>query len=1338
MRQALIFSLFFCLGLSFAPNLAQAQPGDDWTVKRDPFDRKVIARYKAILDRNPGDTRALRKLVTLYKRYRTLDKLVGEYRAAFAKHPDRFSTALVLGHLALEQNDADSALSYYEKAAALRPDSPLVQVGLGDLYSRAGQNDKARTAFEVALAHTKSRTIKKEVLRKLASLALGASDIAGAKKFYEQYLALDPKNIDMRIELGDALAQHDQYDQAVEVYKKTESRLRTDPARRVEVISRIGQVYEKAGKTDLAVREYRRAMSLVGKSYYLRKELTARIIEIYRGKQALADLIASYEKEWPKRKRDHFEWDTLARLYEETGAQEQAIEAYRIATKKNPYELDTHRRLIALLENSGREKEAIKQYETVIKVAPGEPRFQLDLASRYWDHQQEAKAVALLKKMESRFPSDGSVYSAIADLYTRWGKEDLALQAYIRLTKIEPDDISHLVDLGEQYFQRAQKAKAMAVWKQIIRHKTGVNYARLGEVYAEHDLLTDALKMYRQAIKMQPDHPEHYKGRGRVYERKRNWKAAVDDWEQVLALTKKTKANKPARREARRRVVSLLQRWPGNHLRNRITSWRAAFLQEPPDLEAGYFLVEAYLGEHNEREARSTLERLLTLNANDVDSMQELAKLYRRDRQYDKAVALLLKLVELSPGREREFYTQIAEIKTDAREDDEAIKYVQMALEKSPNDPIAHQRLAERYEAMQDEAAIKKAIAAYQRTIELDPRNFKAYFALARLYEKEQPIEATKLYREVLKRATDDETIETAGRKAITVEELTRTLGGLERVISPLAFTFSHKTVYRRILVELYSRYVPFLVKQEQRGGADGLAARAELERLGQHGLKPLLEALNDDKDVNQQQIAVAVLGHLGNKGAAAPLVRLAQEPPRKTNARVGTLIPTLDFDVRVEALVAAGRLGDPRTIPALIALSQHRERAMREAAIFALGRTGDRKAVPPLLAALDDNRASVQVLACLGLAHGGDKVVDRLIQVVRDPDRQDDARAACAYALGVVGDKRAVPTLIETLQTGNDQAPRLAAWALGQIGDKRALPALLAAHFDRHESVRTTVAWALARIAGHTTPSAPADQGLYKMRTHTFDAEATVAALPGPIQPPELVPDLILGHEEELVAGIRDALGRHTDLQVRMLGELDARPDRIGLGSLTAELSRATPAEQKKLEAAIARVAVALVPDLERLTHHRDSKVRGLALSVLAKIDQARVADIVRAGLEDPDASVRKQAMRAAARLVVRHGGDPKLVAAVVEHLSARDWRERTDAARALGDFGQFGDETALIGALEDDYGFVREAAARSLGRVGSSAALPALGQIASADPHESVRNAARDAARLIKERKK
>ena len=539
-------------------------------------------------------------------------------------------------------------------------------------------------------------------------------------------------------------------------------------------------------------------------------------------------------------------------------------------------------------------------------------------------------------------------------------------------------------------------------------------------------MLSEALAMYKQAIKLAPKKAEFYKGRASVHERRRNYDQAIGDWETVLALTPKKDANRPARREARRRVVNLLKRAQRNLLYRRVRSWEAAFRRSPPDVEAGYYLVEAFLRERSYSKARRVLERLLAIDKNDLEAMGQLVKVYKRENEYDRAVALLERLAEKSPGRKREYYTEIAEIKTHQRKDKEAIDWITKAVESSPKDPIAHQRLAERYVEMQD---LTKAIEAYEKTIELDKRNYRVYFALARLYVYTgTPERATALYRDVLRRSTEEETLRKAGDEAIALEKMLGSLGGLERVLTPLAFTFGHKPAYRRILVRLYSDYVPSLVRAWRQGEADARkAARAELDRLGSHGLKPLLEALSDEKDPTQQRIAVDVLGYLGNRGAAAPLVRLAKRantPGPGQRRRIGTLVPILDWDVRVDALIAAGRLGDPRTIDDLIDLAKHSDKTMREAAVFALGRTGHRDAVSALVAALGDSNSSVQTLGCLGLAQTGKldkskRAIARLTEVVANRRNSDNARAACAFALGFLGETSAAPTLIESLSRG-------------------------------------------------------------------------------------------------------------------------------------------------------------------------------------------------------------------------------------------------------------------------------------------------------------------------------
>jgi tetratricopeptide (TPR) repeat protein/HEAT repeat protein len=1294
-----------------------AHAHDDWNVRRDPFDRQVVARYKAILARNPSDQGALRKLVGLYARYRSVELLIREYERELAQNANDHAAAVVLGHIQLQQGNRAEARTYYERASRLRPDSAAVLVALGDLDRQDGRLAEARSAYERALPQMRGKAGEAELVRALAELAMGQKDLDAARGHYERYFALAPRDVQARIELGDALSQQGQHQAAIEVLEGALARLRTDPARQIELMARIGAIHEAAGQESEAVRMYRQALARAGSALYLRKELTARIVESHRRRQALPELLAEYEKSWPVARRGHFEWDLLARLYEETGDQEKAVAAYRAATKKAPYELDTQRRLIALLENTGREDEALAQYEAVIRVAPGEPRFQIDLAERYWRRGKEKQALELLAKIARRFPSDGGVHTAIADLYTRWGKADLALQSYDRLTQIEPEEVSHLVNLGEQHFLRNDKKQAVAVWKRIINRKTPENFARLGEVYAEHDMLAEALKMYEKAIQMQPEEAAHYKGRAGVHERRRDFQSAVDDWKKVLALIPATDVNKPERREARRRVVSLLRRGSNSALSKARSDWQRAFSAEPPDIESGYLLVETYLREHRYANAHSTLERILKIDPNDIEALEQLAKVSESELKYDEAVEHLERLAELAPARRRDYYNKIAELKTADRKDDEALVYARKALESSPNDPLAHERLAERYAEMQ---RFDDAIAAYEKTIELDPRDFKAYFALAQLYKHgHAPDKAAVLYREILRRATDEQILGRAGRESIDLEEMTRTLGELERMLAPLTFTFAHKPVYRRVLVELYGRYVPELVRTWRTGTpAQRGEARAELDRLGAHGLKPLLEALSDETDVHQQRIAVSVLGYLGNEGAAAPLVRLAQKAAPAQQSAARALTPVLEWDVRLDALVAAARLGDANIIDDLVTLTgRDGKDAFREAALFGLGRTGDRQALPVLAAALGSASEGDAALACLGmaqiLAQTGDKgALPTLVAVVRDEQRSDLPRAACAFALGYIEKAASTPAAIEALTSvlaqGNGELQRMAVWALGRIGDARVESALLQVYFLRHEPVRRAIRAALAREGNAQRAGSDIDFGNFPRGPGgRYDAAAALQGLLGDVEPPRLparvLARLLASHEADILQGLRAALHEHRDVLVRVLAELDQTPAHVTLGALTASLAEAPPADQARMRQALGRIGQGLVTDLAALAQHRDVEVRSLAEAVAAKLDSPESARILLAGIDDPEPVVRRAAMRAAASQASLQGGkaNPALAQAAARRLQNDDWEGRTDAARALGDFGAQTDLPALIKAVDDSNAYVRESAVQSLGRL-------------------------------------
>ena len=270
------------VALPISASIVHAQPVGDWGVKRDPFNQTDIARYKAILRANPHDGSALAKLLEMYRRYRSIDLLKDEYQKLIDKAPSDPAALIVMGRLQHTTGDDARALELFQRAVAARDDDAPTWLLIGELEKGANKPKDARAAYEKALGHASARDMKKKALRALADLALATGDNDGANAYFKQFLELDPRNAQLWIERGDAMLAAGKRDVALESYTAAEKLLGADPAKRVEVVARRGQALEGMAKDDEAVAEYRRAIKLAPKGYYLEVELTGRIVDIFR------------------------------------------------------------------------------------------------------------------------------------------------------------------------------------------------------------------------------------------------------------------------------------------------------------------------------------------------------------------------------------------------------------------------------------------------------------------------------------------------------------------------------------------------------------------------------------------------------------------------------------------------------------------------------------------------------------------------------------------------------------------------------------------------------------------------------------------------------------------------------------------------------------------------------------------------------------------------------------------------------------------------------------------------------------------------------------------------
>jgi hypothetical protein len=136
------------------------------------------------------------------------------------------------------------------------------------------------------------------------------------------------------------------------------------------------------------------------------------------------------------------------------------------------------------------------------------------------------------------------------------------------------------------------------------------------------------------------------------------------------------------------------------------------------------------------------------------------------------------------------------------------------------------------------------------------------------------------------------------------------------------------------------------------------------------------------------------------------------------------------------------------------------------------------------------------------------DPVADAMVQL---RDQHDHIRRDAAYALGKLGDPRAVPVLVERLKYDGAKDVRVAsATALGQIGDPRAAVFLeRATIYDHKQDVRDAAGTALAHMPRQVPSQAanPTQTAGYQGPQGPGAQVPNLSAPPSSLEPIENVP---------------------------------------------------------------------------------------------------------------------------------------------------------------------------------------------------------------------------------------
>jgi HEAT repeat protein len=460
------------------------------------------------------------------------------------------------------------------------------------------------------------------------------------------------------------------------------------------------------------------------------------------------------------------------------------------------------------------------------------------------------------------------------------------------------------------------------------------------------------------------------------------------------------------------------------------------------------------------------------------------------------------------------------------------------------------------------------------------------------------------------------------------------------------------------------------------------------LVRYGERVTGLLIEQL-DAEDAETRKAAIIALGRIGDARAVPALVA--------TMAAYTDLI--------IPAAGALGKIGDRRAFEALLDLISHEDAAVRQAAISAINSLGHPDMAARAVLLLNDGNPYVRESAVRIAGYFGyEQCADLLLARCRD--EEENVRRAAIEHIPYIEDERVLGVLAAALENETPRVRAAAASAFAQIESALALPYLLKGLNDSDAWVR----YFAARAIGQHGYSESLD-ALIKLAQTDGARQVRIAAVDalGEIGGPRAVAVLVSlfeATEPDLMGAALQALGHigHTDAlppllealrstdQARRLKALQALGERGGEGVAdTLQWVAAADTDAMVAQAAIEALTRLATPEAINalITLTADGARRADSITALVHLGERNLEAIGR-GINHPQASVRR---------------------AVVEALG----RMKSPLASEL-----------LMQALDDSEASIRLAAVSALGYLGSRTAEKRLVMLAHTDKDAAVRRAA------------
>jgi serine/threonine-protein kinase len=481
-------------GRAIRASLAEAL--DNWASLRDATDREHLVRIAQVLNPN-NRLKQIRQALVRRDRQR-LETLARAARASELSP----STAYLLGNALYSLGARAQAVAWLRRAQRQYPGDFWINNDLGAYLLHRHRH--GLLAYHRPLSGLLAGALAGP-LQQLAAVPfleeLPRSPGDEAIRFLSAALALRPESPVVHFNLGLALAEMGQMNEAITAYQKA-IHLKTTWAAPYFF---LGVALSKQGHWEEAVHAYRQAIRLEPSVVPAHMNLGSLLCD---QKRDFAGAIAAFREVIRLQPRSADAYFNLGNAFRKNGELERASAAFQQAIRRRQHFADAHFNLGLVLFNQGRLDQAVRAFQQAIRHREefAEAHYNLGLALGNQGRLDEA--IAAFRAAVRLNQHDSFAYSALAQALSGRGHLNEALAACRNALRLNKDNGDAHYTLGIVFFKKDQLADAIPSFQGAIRLKKvfAPAHYNLGLAYRKTGQWTRAIAAYRQAIHFKKDY----------------------------------------------------------------------------------------------------------------------------------------------------------------------------------------------------------------------------------------------------------------------------------------------------------------------------------------------------------------------------------------------------------------------------------------------------------------------------------------------------------------------------------------------------------------------------------------------------------------------------------------------------------------------------------------------------------------------------------------------------------------------------------------------------------------------------------------------------------------